>query len=107
MFSAGLASSTTLMEASLARFKNSFPPASAMEPTAAVRGWKSTLAPVTASSGSSARLLVSPGTPSLKSRSANAALSTAATRLLASSSNRYFTSSAIMPSRIWKRTRSW
>ena len=78
-----------------------------MEFTVTVRACKSALAPVTARSGSSARLLVSPGTPSLKSRSANAALSTAATLLLASNSNRYFTSSAIMPSRIWKRTRSW
>ena len=104
--SAGWESSTTLMALFVARLKKSFAPMAITEFTVAWRLSKSTPAPVTLNSGSSTMLLLSPGWPSLKSRNANAVSFTAATRLVAFSSKRYFKSIAMEPPRISKRTKS-
>ncbi len=85
--SAGWESSTTLIELFLARLKESFASRAITEFTLAWCFARSTLAPVTFKSGSSTMLLLSPGAPSLKSRSANAMSRTATTRLVAFNSN--------------------
>ena len=83
----GLESSTTLMAAFSSRLKNNFAPSARTESIVALRVCKSALKPATPNTGSSARLLLSPGEPNLKSRNANAVSFTDAVRLVPSSLN--------------------